>query len=153
MRTGWDLSTATGKKACWAALEEELPELVVRSPICAPFSVLQGLNADSEKKREALRVGLDHLRFSIAVYNWQLGRGKLFLHEHPWSASSWQLECMKKLRVCAGGETRAVRLAHVRAERAAPGPTRLGETRSAEGNRMAHQHGGAGRGAEREVLR
>ena len=96
LRTGWDLATPAGRDECWRTLTSELPEVVVGSPVCSPFSVLQGLN-DPNKQKEALLIGIKHLKFCCAVYQWQLDRGKHFLHEHPWGASSWKLGCVKKL--------------------------------------------------------
>ena len=45
-----------------------------------------------------------HLRFCAAMYRFQMEGGRYFLHEHPRSAVSWEVPCMKSLiedpRVC-----------------------------------------------------
>ena len=45
-----------------------------------------------------------HLRFLGEVYQFQIDRGRVFLHEHPAGASSWKLGMMEKLRVQPGVE-------------------------------------------------
>ena len=103
IRTGWDLATPAGRGECWRTLLKEMPEVVIGSPVCSPFSILQGFN-DPSRRREALKVGIRHMEFSCAVYKWQLERGAHFLHEHPWGASSWKLQCVQQLVQTAGVE-------------------------------------------------
>ena len=55
---------------------------------CKAFSVLQSLNKGSENYQVTLKHGLNHLRFCMDVYAWQASRGKKFLHENPWIATS-----------------------------------------------------------------
>ena len=38
-----------------------------------------------------------HVEFCCYLYNKQRKRGAYFLHEHPWSAGSWEIEAMIKL--------------------------------------------------------
>ena len=98
LRSGFDLTTASGQEECWRQLVREQPEVVIGSPPCAAFSVLRGLaKMEPEALRERWRLGCAHLKFCIGVYRWQLSRGKHFLHEHPWGASSWRLEMMESL--------------------------------------------------------
>ena len=96
---GWDLSTAAGRAACWQALEEEKPTLVVGSPPCATFSTLRFLNKLPEERRQReMRKAIEHVNFCMAVYRWQIDNGRFFAHEHPWSASSWKLRSVVALR-------------------------------------------------------
>ena len=44
-----------------------------------------------------VRDGIIHLMFVAEVYRRQLARGRHFLHEHPWTAKSWNLDSMKEL--------------------------------------------------------
>ena len=53
-------------------------------------------------EREARLQGTKHLNFCCAVYRWQTERGVHFLHEHPWGASSWDLDCLKAVRELPG---------------------------------------------------
>ena len=59
--------------------------------MCKAFSVSQSLNKGSENYQVTLKHGLNHRRVCMDVYAWQASRGK-FLHEHPWSATSWKLD-------------------------------------------------------------
>ena len=95
LRTGWDLTTAEGQAACWKALEEQQPAVVIGSPPCAAFSALLNLKPKSAKWREMLQKGWNHLTFCAAVYKWQSEHGRGFLHEHPWNAYSWNLPMIK----------------------------------------------------------
>ena len=98
LRIGWDLCTAHGRQECWQQLHREMPLVVIGSPPCSSFSVLQALNKDTDKRRAAMKEGLRFVQFCCSVYRWQLDRGAGFLHEHPWAASSFQLPCIQDLR-------------------------------------------------------
>ncbi len=112
LRTGWDFDKPEDVKRCWATLEEEDPYLVIGSPLCYPFSVLQNLsagkrNAEQEAKaKELYDKAVRHLQFMAEVYAWQVGRGKKFLHEHPWSSKSWRMEMMVSVATLPGVEVR-----------------------------------------------
>ena len=41
--------------------------------------------------------GRNHLKFCAALYQIQMDQGRYFLHEHPWSASSWKEPCIQSL--------------------------------------------------------
>ena len=51
-----------------------------------------------------MEYGLKHLKFCIELYNIQLSNGLYFLHEHPASARSWQVEEMKESWLNQGSE-------------------------------------------------
>ena len=97
----WDLLKASDRRKCWQILEEQRPWLVIGSPPCTYFSVInQGLNYPKMDPREVARraaEGRALLGFSLQVYRWQVERGAYFLHEHPASASSWNLAEVQKL--------------------------------------------------------
>ena len=38
-----------------------------------------------------------HVEFCCKLYEYQLKRGAHFVHEHPWGARSWDMECVTKL--------------------------------------------------------
>ena len=48
-----------------------------------------------EAYNENLRKVKRHVAFCCKIYQRQIDKGKSFLHEHPLSARSWQLECVK----------------------------------------------------------
>ena len=53
----------------------------------------------SPRQAEALkRRGIKHLEFCCNIYLEQVRGGRYFVHEHPLTATSWQVECMDKLR-------------------------------------------------------
>ena len=63
-------------------------------------------NVEDYKKSDVYKArlaeALEHLKFCCRVYRWQVDRGCYFLHEHPWSASSWKLPLMKAMREVPG---------------------------------------------------
>ena len=44
-----------------------------------------------DKFEEAKKLAIEHVNFCCTLYEYQLRRGKHFLHEHPWGAKSWEL--------------------------------------------------------------
>ena len=79
----WDLLRASDRRKCWQILEEQRPWLVIGSPPCTYFSVInQGLNYPKMDPREVARRGAEGralLGFSLQVYRWQVERGAYFL--------------------------------------------------------------------------
>ena len=96
LRYGWDLASAAGRQECWKTLHAERPELVIGSPPSRRQSPW------IKDEREARLQGIKHSNFCCAVYRWQTERGVHFLHEHPWRASSWDLDCLKAVRGLPG---------------------------------------------------
>ena len=47
--------------------------------------------------REQLGKARKHVEFCCKLYEYQLKRGAHFVHEHPWGAKSWDMECVTKL--------------------------------------------------------
>ena len=78
----------------------EDPLKVIAAPPCTVFSSMQNINQkhhgtpEWEKKCED---ALALLQFSVDVYWDQISRGKFFLHEHPATASSWDLPVIREL--------------------------------------------------------
>ena len=79
--------------------------LVIGSPPCTHFSTLQELNKFNQRYNEErlarfndnLIKATEHIRFCIKLYRMQMGNGRYWLHEHPWSAKSWQIPEMEEL--------------------------------------------------------
>ena len=89
----WDLSRPEGEQAVHHLLEVEKPKLLCGSPPCEKFSTLQHIGAarrDPAKFKLELEAAKRHLRVAVRAYRRQLDEGRLFLHEHPWSAASWK---------------------------------------------------------------
>ena len=38
-----------------------------------------------------------HVELFCKVYRYQMAHGRHFLHEHPWSARSWEIKCVDEL--------------------------------------------------------
>ena len=51
-----------------------------------------------EERIRRLRVEAEvHLAFCVQLYKEQISAGRYFVHEHPKTAASWHVECMKTL--------------------------------------------------------
>ena len=110
LKTGWDFSRADHRRVAIETLVREKPWIVVGSPPCTAFSVIQNLNlhkfkddenwmkAFEEKKRQAV----EHVRFCMQLYKMQMQNGRYFLHEHPEGATSWDLEMVKEIEEFPG---------------------------------------------------
>ena len=76
------------------------PLIVLGAPPCTVFSSMQNINQKHHGTPEwqsKYEEGLSLLQFSVEVYWDQVARGKFFLHEHPATASSWDLQMIKEL--------------------------------------------------------
>ena len=74
--------------------------LLIGSPMCTAFSRLQQLNypkVPPEEVQERIKYGKRHLDFCIELYTIQMNNGIYFLHEHPWTATSWNYKPMQNL--------------------------------------------------------
>ena len=59
---------------------------------------LKGTGADAVAKfREELGKARRHVEFCCEIYEYQLRRGAHFIHEHPWNAKSWQMNCVSRI--------------------------------------------------------
>jgi len=90
--TPWDLSRAEDVKLLEQLQDEQDPYLLTGSPPCELFSQLQAISwqkQDPIRREERWRLAKHHLRVATDSYWRQLRKGRLFLHEHPWGASSW----------------------------------------------------------------
>ena len=88
----WDFRLESDRRKARARIAREKPFLVVGSPPCTLFSVLQALNrgrVDGAVRDRLLAEARVLLGFAVEIYEMQLRAGRHFLHEHPASASSW----------------------------------------------------------------
>ena len=99
LNTGYDLSTRRDRLRCWQELEKADPDLVVICPPCGPFSILQGLN-QSEQAQATLKLklaeGVEHLKFGMRVFEWQVRRKKAAVFEHPATSRAWEESAVQK---------------------------------------------------------
>ena len=59
------------------------------------------MNPEDAQRKWAEAVA--HLELAIELYGMQMDAGRLFLHEHPVGATSWQVEAMQKFMARDGG--------------------------------------------------
>lgn len=104
IRNGWDFSRADHRHECRRRLKAEEPDLVIGSPMCTMFSVLQNLNPgkDTEEWNRAYAEAVLHINFCVEVYRDQMARGAYFLHENPAWATSWQTAAIRGLNEQVG---------------------------------------------------
>ena len=105
LKSGWDFDLEQDRRKAEKIVREEKPDLLIGSPPCTYFSILQGLNkwlnrgnpewleAFEMNRQKAIR----HIRFCCKLYRIQMDAGRYFLHEHPWSAGSWGLDEIEQL--------------------------------------------------------
>ena len=76
------------------------PLIIFGAPPCTVFSSMQNISQKHHGTPEwqsRYEEGLLLLQFSVDVYWDQVARGKFFLHEHPATASSWDLPMIREL--------------------------------------------------------
>ena len=103
--TGYDFTKEADRRRAWKEVKENKPFLLIGSPPCTLFSILQEMNWSKygttpgwkTKFEERLKEAEEHIRFCCRLYRHQLQEGRHFLHEHPWSARSWKMECIEDL--------------------------------------------------------
>ena len=110
LTNGFDFDTYADRKRAWEILEEDKPLLVIGSPPCTYFSMLyelnkhiHGGNADWMRRYdENLKKAKRHVAFCAKIYKHQIDNNRYFLHEHPWLAKSWSLDCIKEIEAMRG---------------------------------------------------
>ncbi|CAK0843171.1 unnamed protein product [Prorocentrum cordatum] len=85
--TGWDLRLPEQRKECKKQLKDEDPLLTITNPRIVEAEILEGET---------------HLDFSREICKERHKAGKLFLHEAPWSASSWYRPSVQEVMQLAG---------------------------------------------------
>ena len=103
LRHGYDFTKEADRTRARTTIEFEKPLLVVGSPVCAPFSNIQTINAAKGVHVEVImRKGIEHLIFCAETYKEQYKAGLLFLHEQPATAKSWNLWVMREVSELPG---------------------------------------------------
>eukprot|EP00973_Karenia_brevis_P078885 10948026-Karenia_brevis.AAC.1 len=86
-------------KAARKVLQDK-PMLLIGSPPCTYFSQLMRINwarMDPETAWQRWNEAVNHLNFCLQLYRLQMKEGRYFLHEHPLTATSWQLPTLKEI--------------------------------------------------------
>ena len=106
----WDFTVPAKRIKARKLLQRSKPMLLIGSPMCTAFSTWQRLNATRANpgaRRRAYKEACEHMEFVAQLYHDQISEGRYFVHEHPQFASSWDLECIKRLlRLPGVGKTR-----------------------------------------------
>ena len=97
LRNGQDFDLLADRKKALDILETEKPALVIGSPKCAPWSSMQNLVPNSPEKEARVKQGLRHMTFMADIYRRQVEAGRMFLHEQPKTATSWNLTVIKRI--------------------------------------------------------
>ena len=90
----WDFCRADCRAAARKLVLEQRPLLLIGSPMCTWFSILQEFDQARKQTlawQEGYRKAVAHIKFVFELYDLQLQGGRYFLHEHPASATSWRL--------------------------------------------------------------
>lgn len=99
--SNWDLLKKEDRALALEMLKQDKPFLLVGSPPCASFSALnRRLNypaMDPMAVGSKVKEGKILLQAAVDMYKVQLEEGRVFLHEHPVSAASWEEPCIKQL--------------------------------------------------------
>ena len=97
----WDFAKSSDRRRALELQQAQKPYLLIGSPPCTAWSNLQNLNrcrpGGQEKVDEAQRKAKVHMLFCCRLYREQMKGGRYFLHEHPTTAESWKLQCMREL--------------------------------------------------------
>ncbi|CAK0798213.1 unnamed protein product, partial [Prorocentrum cordatum] len=97
----WDLRRPEDVKELEKQQERMDPILLTGPPPCEKFSLLRGLSAKfrtDEQEAAEMEEARHHLKVAVDAYWRQLRKpGRNFLHEHPWSARSWNEDIVKEL--------------------------------------------------------
>ena len=81
--TGWDFNNEDDREMARRRFREQNPKVLIGSTDCIIFSTRQNLTPWSKDQK--------HLDFVCELHVEQINEGRWILHEHPASATSWQL--------------------------------------------------------------
>ena len=96
----WDFDIEAKRQEAMHIVETQKPMMLIGSPMCIPFSILQAMD-DHKRDPEEIKAIMDkakmHMAFVCELYKIQARNGRYFLHEHPATATSWVLPCIKEV--------------------------------------------------------
>ena len=93
------LLKTTDRIALMTWIKKKKPKFIMLCPPCRMFSTLQSWN----RRRGTPQWITDYteavslLEFACEVMRVQMNAGRYFAFEHPWSASSWTLGCIREI--------------------------------------------------------
>jgi hypothetical protein len=101
----WDFAIEAKHIKALEMVRTEKPAMLIGSPMCTAWCTWQFLNAVKRPRgvvAQELERARRHLKFVISLYREQMDGGRMFLHEHPAGATSWQEEMVVELMSAAG---------------------------------------------------
>ena len=102
----WDFNDKQKREKVARMIDADKPMMLIACPMCGPFSQLQQVfnypGMPEDEVREKLRAALEHLKFAAEMCIKQHDAGRLFLFEHPASASSWGTAILQYLAKLSG---------------------------------------------------
>ena len=100
-----DLTRTTVQEQTRVSIAKEDPMILIGAPPCTVFSPMQNINQKHQQGpawEQKYQEGCDLLQFASQCYWDQIERGMFFLHEHPSTASSWNMECIAEVAAHPG---------------------------------------------------
>ena len=97
LTTGWDFTRREHRVEVDRRFDQEKHLVLIGSPPCTAFSQLQSLSPASKNKEKTLQDGIEHMRFAVEFYEKQVRVGRVFVHENPTRAKSWDLPEIRKM--------------------------------------------------------
>ena len=104
LTNGWDFRKSEHREKARQYRRERKPKLLVGSPMCTMFCLLQNLSPWTQEKQRRWVEAKMHMDFMMEMYTEQVKEGRWFLHEHPASATSWGLQEVMKVMQLKGVE-------------------------------------------------
>ena len=89
----WDFNKVEMRNHAYRRLVKEKPYLLVGSPVCTPWSTAMNRNwwrMTEQHVAQVMEEARRHLEFVCKLYRMQHQSGRYYLHEHPYSATSWR---------------------------------------------------------------
>ena len=98
----WDFDQPEMRARAMQKMKDEKPLLLIGSPMCTALSAWQHINNLPGKRDPAIvekemQKAMVHIAFCCELYEYQVSRGRYFLHEHPASATSWRTDEIKRI--------------------------------------------------------
>ena len=112
LQNGWDFDRSDHRRLATERVIREKPMVLIGSPPCTYFSMLQELTKavqkDNAEWNHKFQMNFDkakrHVKCCCSLYKLQSAAGRYFLHEHPWTARSWKLGCIKEVGQLQGAQ-------------------------------------------------
>ena len=106
LATGYDLSKQSTRMLVKHEIRVRRPRALGLSSPCTMFSKLNRMwnkkKYSNEEWDARMNAAVIHLEFSMELAQEQVDGGRIFFHEHPRTASSWQQECVTHVSACDG---------------------------------------------------